>query len=76
MAERIKAMLPRALYPWSEWMDGNAWEIERGKDFPAEMPLNNFVNAMHTKAKKKGMKVKTKKVGEKIQFQFYTPEEN
>lgn len=74
MGERIKVMLPdRPTYPWDEWMDGNAWQIEQGTDFLPEP--RNFVAAMHMKAKKKGMKLKTTVDGKKIQFQFYTVED-
>lgn len=74
MGERITIMNDKARYPWTEWMDGSKWQIEQGIDFSADVPPNNFVNAMHAKARKKGMKVRTHVEGNKVQFQFYTSE--
>lgn len=76
MGERIQVELfEKGSYPWSEWMDGCTWEITQGVDFPSTIDRNNFVNAMHAKARKKGKRCITKKVGDKkIQFMFYVPE--
>jgi hypothetical protein len=63
---------PEEKYPWSEWMDGQAWKIKQGEDF--DTPTQSFVAALHTKAKAKGMKCKTRTLGTIIVFQFYTPE--
>lgn len=76
MGRRIEVELLPAKYPWEEWMDGKAWEIKQGEDFADTLPVSNFVNAMHAKARKRGMKLRTKTDGPIIQFQYYTPEEN
>jgi hypothetical protein len=74
MGERIQVMQTRAKYPWEEWMDGSMWEIEQGVDFSVDIPVVNFVNGMHAKARKKGKRVRTHVAGKKLQFQFYVSE--
>lgn len=58
------------IYPWSKWMDGNWWEIERGTQFKAA--ILSMRNALHRAAKQKCMKVRTRSPSDNvIQFQFF-----
>jgi hypothetical protein len=82
MARRLKQFPGEALksqrrYPWTEWIDGSAWEIRRGDDY--DVATENMRVNLHLKADAVGRKVRTKKVsdgeGEALAFQFIPSEE-
>jgi hypothetical protein len=63
-------------YPWSDWTDGNPWEIRRGEDY--DVATENMRVNLHMKADGLAMKVRTKKLrdeqGEGLVFQFFDPD--
>ncbi len=63
-------------YPWSDWTDGNPWEIRRGEDY--DVATENMRVNLHMKAYGLAMKVRTKKLrdeqGEGLVFQFFDPD--
>lgn len=46
-------------YPWSEWLDGQTWELVPGDDFPGEDP-SNFRSTVYTAAERHGVEVTTR----------------
>lgn len=61
-------------YPWPKWEDGEEHTIAQGEDFT--ISVVNFVASLHMRARSRGIKCVTQTEGNKIRFQFYTPEEN
>lgn len=47
----------RSRYPWGEWLDGDAWLLEKGKDYTRDN--DSFRVAVHQAAKSRGMGVMT-----------------
>src|SRR5439155_12901445 len=41
----------RQRYPWSDWLDGQIWELERGRDFDAKP--KTFAQNAHMQAKRR-----------------------
>jgi hypothetical protein len=41
MAKRVDALPEKPSnypkYPWDDWLNGEAWELHRGEDFPGEV---------------------------------------
>jgi len=59
-------------YPWSEWLDGQAWELEQGTDFTQS--LDSMRALIAGAAIRRGGKARTRRTGEKtILVQFYLP---
>lgn len=58
-------------YPWDEWADGQVRRAVRGEDF--EVDAAAFTSNLHQAARKRSMKVRTKKEndGGSVIFQFY-----
>ncbi len=50
-----------ARYPWDEWLDGDIWALETGKDFG--MNAENFRAQVYIAAKNRGMTVTTARKG-------------
>jgi hypothetical protein len=48
-------------YDWDSWFDGGTWVLERGTDFATE--VDTFQTTVLIRARKRGIKVLTKKVG-------------
>jgi hypothetical protein len=48
-------------YDWDSWFDGGTWVLERGDDFETE--VDTFQTTVLIRARKRGVKVLTKKVG-------------
>lgn len=46
----------RSFYNWSEWLNGDVWQLERGKDFK---DLNSARGSAYSAAMRSGKKVKT-----------------
>lgn len=61
-------------YPWAEWEDGSVWVIRKGEDFTMNPQfMQTQVNA---RARSRGRKAWTKRVGEDvIMFQFEPDED-
>jgi hypothetical protein len=58
-------------YPWSEWLDGSAWEITTAD--VAGGSLKRFAGTARTQAKKRGMKLRTRTtVQDNLVIQAYT----
>jgi hypothetical protein len=56
-------------YPWDNWTNGEIWKIVAGTDFSCK--AENIQGALFNAARKRGMRVKTKKLDEKtVVFQF------
>ena len=45
-------------YPWSEWLDGNPWELRPGDDFAARM--STFRAMAKRQAERRGGRIRTK----------------
>ena len=60
-------------YPWSQWENGQPWEIVKGQDF--HVSLHNMQVNLHTRASKDGKTVRTRTLSdgevEKVVFQFF-----
>ena len=73
MARRLtqypERIVERSTYPWAEWADGSAWQIERGEDFDLE--TEKMRGYLHTRASQTRCKVRTTISGDTITFQFY-----
>ena len=62
----------KALYPWAEWLDGQAWLLTKGVDFVTEP--DHFRATAFQAAKRNGLKIRTATVAVKnIAIQAYTP---
>jgi len=59
MAKKLEKFPDRgkARYPWSEWLDGDPWELTKGEDFQCK-PSTLRANAQ-TQAKKRNGRVRT-----------------
>lgn len=64
----------RGKYPWDQWTDGRVWKVEKGKDFSSK--TRNFTcGILHAHARNSGKRVRVRKIGDTVIFQFYKPEE-
>lgn len=79
MAERIESIAVARkgrppIYPWSEWMDGSAWRIRRGKDFSV-LP-DNMARGVRQRARRYGVPVvvTVDNAAGSVEFQFAGPE--
>lgn len=45
-------------YPWDEWLNGDTWELKRGRDFHVD--FKNFRHAAYSHAKYHGFKIRTR----------------
>ena len=54
-------------YPVKDWLDGSIWEIEAGKDF--EVKPATFYGNLKSYARKSGLVLKIRQVGENILVQ-------
>lgn len=77
MAERINSLSPVArprIYPWSAWLDGNAWRIRRGVDF--EVTAASMAGQIRLAAAREGGNAACRVTdgGEAVEFQFYARE--
>lgn len=61
-----------AKYPWGEWLDGDVWELVHGDDFEPH-PVH-FAQICQSAAKRKGIKCRTKREGNKLTIQAYIPD--
>lgn len=61
----------RGNYPWDLWTSGRKFEIERGKQFPADIDVENFRSQLYGQASDMGLKVRTSVDGDVLKFQFY-----
>ena len=65
MAKQVTSM-PRSkrsgLYPWSTWLDGNAWQLTQGEDFQPEP--ETFRAQVHMAAKARGLAAITTRDGD------------
>jgi hypothetical protein len=88
MAERIEDFPTDTgwRYPWDDWTDGTAWQLRHGEDFGGTgrqdrhgrdiSPTDDFRNRLYTQAKRRGLRVVTRKVvddggSEVLRFQFF-----
>lgn len=63
----------RSKYPWSEWEDGDIWEIEQGTDFLVDQ--KDMASGIYMRGRKVGKKVRVHRQGtNKLAFQFYDVE--
>jgi hypothetical protein len=46
------------LYDWDNWLDGQVWELEKGKDFT--VGVTSFRSLASKTAGRRGIKVKTR----------------
>lgn len=65
----------RSKYPWSEWLDGRIWQLERGSDFdvaPARLQTQIAKRARHA-----GVRVRTSasQDGATVVIQAYSNEQ-
>lgn len=60
-------------YPWSEWTNGETWELTRGRDFDCQ--AHTMRPRFVAEARKRGMTVTTRITGETISFRFIGPDD-
>ena len=48
-------------YAWAEWFDGGTWVLVKGEDFETE--VDTFQTTCLIRARKRGIKIVTKKIG-------------
>lgn len=80
MAEQLKVDLVEEggagrppTYDWDQWTNGKTWKVKKDEDFTCTVV--SFITLLHYQARKREMKVTTRRVeGEQLEFQFYTPE--
>lgn len=51
---------PIAIYPWEQWLNGEAWELRQGRDY--ETPTERFRKTAWSAAHSQGKKLKTRLV--------------
>lgn len=73
MARRISSLGESRIgappkYPWHHWADGSAWRIKHGDDFA--VPASSMAAIIRSHARRNGMTVRTRRVGDAIEFQF------
>ena len=64
---RVVSSFPRkdrSKYPWSQWFDGQVWELEKGADFDCT-PTSVRTSALSA-AFRRGIKVRTSQMGNKV----------
>lgn len=79
MARRIDEFSPvqrgDGKYPWSDWTDGNIWELKRGDDFDSS--LASMRQTCKKVADRRGLKLETRTRKdarhEFLQIQFVDP---
>lgn len=59
-------------YPWTTWLDGQAWELTPGEDFL--LSVFNMRAMAYGAATRKGLKVRTADRNGKLIIQAYKPE--
>lgn len=64
-------MFKRDRYPWTDWLDGQLWELKRGEDFT--ITTAGFVSAVHHAARESNMRVRTKRRGDTVWIQAGVP---
>lgn len=55
-------------YPWQAWANGAVWKISKGVDFTCSFAVIRA--AIHSTAARKGVSVRTSRVGNDVYFQF------
>ncbi len=60
------------MYPWSQWFDGQVWELRQVEDFPSTN-LRKFRNQVYYVAKTMDLAVRTRVEGDKLYIQAYEP---
>jgi hypothetical protein len=59
-------------YAWDEWFDGSTWVLSQGEDFETE--VDTFQTTVLIRARKRGVKVNTKKIaGKKLAIRKVGP---
>lgn len=71
MAERIKSVASRFVYPWQRWMDGSAWRTTQGKDFQCEP--EQFRKQIVAHGHRHKIAVRTAVRGKTVEFAFEKP---
>jgi len=51
-------------YPWSTWLDGNAWKLTKGEDFETE--AENFRAQVYIAAKARGLTAHTARIDDDL----------
>lgn len=59
-------------YPWDEWLNGQIWQLTTGQDFTIA-PVS-LISSARYEAVDRGMKVRTRRLGEVVVLQAYKPE--
>lgn len=59
---------------WCKGRHAPIWELTRGEDFPTTMGRHSLQAAMHTKARKRGLRCHTAVQQNGLQVQFYKKE--
>jgi len=76
MAIRIDSMpvttrTRKSIYPWDEWTDGSIWQVTEGEDFTSSP--KTFVQGCYAHAKRHGLKVEVRSVGESVVVFRFVP---
>lgn len=73
-ADRIDGIgtMPKRLYNWDAWLDGEVHTLQQGKDF--EKDPAKFAKVIRIVARRRGMKATVHGCDGKVRFQAYVPD--
>ncbi|MEU5343208.1 hypothetical protein AB0H18_20615 [Streptomyces sp. NPDC020766] len=66
--------MPKQIYKWAAWMDGELHTLQRGTDFKKEPDA--FAKSARTYARRFGQKAVTRIIGDTVFLQFLKIEED
>lgn len=61
-----------SIYPWSQWLDGQPWELTRGEDF--RISIHSFRTMAARAARQKGGRIRSCVVDGKLIVMFVIEE--
>ncbi len=67
MARKVDRLPVKAKYPWTEWFDGDAWELTRGEDF--DPVSEQFGRSVYAVAQRRHIRVRVSVQGDKVYLQ-------
>jgi len=68
VVKRMRDQHGNSKYPWYKWLSGRAYKVRQGRDF--DVTKQQFQNLLHVTAKRRGLKLQSRSLGEWVTFQF------
>ncbi|MFF1295111.1 MULTISPECIES: hypothetical protein [unclassified Streptomyces] len=65
--------MPKQIYPWSTWMNGELYILQYGTDFQKDP--NEFGKSARKYARRYGKKAAVRIIGDKVCLQFFEVED-